>query len=1439
MAWIHLTYFISSIITVVLMAVISLYSWHNRKNVPGAITYSLISGLLSLLVLFEVMIMVSSSENAALIWFNFRYISFAAIPVLWIIFVLQYSGKSGTIKRFRLYFLFIIPAATQIIIWTGNLHGLWVLRNVGFYRKGYFLFTDTSLRISGPWLKFHYLYTYTLMLAGIILLLYAALRLYRKQRIQALLLGSGTMIMILGSLFPAFNPVPSMKLNPMPQSFALGSILIAWGIYRHRFLYDTPVPDYNKKIPTILITLFVLMASCIVATGYYNYSKFREYNRKETGHSLQAIAELKVNQIKQWRNERTGDGSIFFNNKAFYNIAQRYFADGSDSDSRSQIISWLTKIQSSHGYDQVFLINSRNDKLLSIPVKSYLNCNDWFVFLEDARKLRKVFLTDFHRESPDKPAHLSIIVPLIDEYPGAAVKGYIILVINPGNYLYPLIEQWPEPSETAETLLVRRDGNDVLFLNELRFRKNTALNLRIPLADPDLPAVMAVNGYNGVVEGIDYRGEHVAAALTAVPDTTWHIVSKIDTREIYEPVMARFWMMVIVVLVSISAAGYAIGFIWRKQSEIFYRQQYKSAQELIESSRKLKEAQEMARLGYWTWDIKTGNVEWSEEVFKIFGLSPDEFKPQIGSILALSPWPDENKRDLEIISRAIEDHSPGSYEQKFLRPDNSIGYYYSTFQGNYDVNGGLVSVVGTILDITERKLADEALRKSEDLFSKAFHGSPAPMTIARRNDGSYIEVNESFLKMVECGRDETIGHNGLELNLIEPEGMTEILNKLHANEKVHNIEIKARTKSGTILNVLTSIENVFLAGEECTITTMLDITERKLAEERLIKSEERYRTTLDNMLEGCQILGFDLEYIYINNAAEKHNKRPKDEMLGKRYIDLWPGIENTSVYSYITRCLVERKSHQMENKFVFTDGKVGWFDLSIQPVPEGVFILSIDISERKSTEDKLSNAYARLERMFSSNVIGVIIADADGGLFEVNDYYLNLLGYTRDEFETGAIRWDERTPPEFIQADLKAIDELRQRGVCTPYEKEYFRKDGSRVSVLLADVLLPGAEEQIFALIIDVTERHRAEKALRKSEQRLRSFYESDLMGVIYWNMNGEISDANDKFLEITGYTREDLANGEIDWINMTPREYSNLDDLSVKELKTTGVNKTPFEKEYIRKDGTRIPVLVAGAMLDEDRFEGVAFLLDITERKKAEKERIFFTDELERSNLELQQFAYVASHDLQEPLRMISSYLQLIERRYKDKLDQDATDFINFAVDGAKRMQSLIVGLLDFSRIRTHGRPFTRFNVADILNLVFKDLEVQIKETEAIVEYGEMPFILADETQIPRLFQNLIQNAVKYRRDGVKPHITITSENSGNGYIFCVRDNGIGIENQYFERIFTIFQRLHAREEYPGTGIGLSICKRIVERHNGKIWLKSEPGEGTSFYFNIPGELP
>jgi light-regulated signal transduction histidine kinase (bacteriophytochrome) len=243
---------------------------------------------------------------------------------------------------------------------------------------------------------------------------------------------------------------------------------------------------------------------------------------------------------------------------------------------------------------------------------------------------------------------------------------------------------------------------------------------------------------------------------------------------------------------------------------------------------------------------------------------------------------------------------------------------------------------------------------------------------------------------------------------------------------------------------------------------------------------------------------------------------------------------------------------------------------------------------------------------------------------------------------------------------------------------------------------------------------------------------------------------------------------------------------------------------------------------------------LEIVERKRTEAVLARRSQELARSNAELEQLAYIASHDLQEPLRMVASYLQLIERRYQDRLDADGHEFIGYAVNGAHRMQALIDDLLTYSRIGTRGKPMQPTDCAKVVETALQSLRIVIAETDARITCSGLPTVTGDEIQLTQLFQNLIANAIKFRRN-CRPEINILAQSDEGFWRISVQDNGIGIDPAYFNRIFDMFQRLHGSSAYPGNGIGLAICRKIVERHGGRIWIESVPGTGSTFVFTLP----
>jgi len=353
---------------------------------------------------------------------------------------------------------------------------------------------------------------------------------------------------------------------------------------------------------------------------------------------------------------------------------------------------------------------------------------------------------------------------------------------------------------------------------------------------------------------------------------------------------------------------------------------------------------------------------------------------------------------------------------------------------------------------------------------------------------------------------------------------------------------------------------------------------------------------------------------------------------------------------------------------------------------------------------------------------------------------------------------------------------------------------------------------------------------LSDNEEYLKTIFNFVQTGLIVINADTHtILDANPRAIEMLGVDRSTII-GNICHKYLCPQQKGTcpITDLGMK------VDRS--ERTMLMPSGKLVPIIksVIPIMINGRHYLLESFL-DITALKETEDELNRKTEELARSNLELQQFAYIASHDLQEPLRAISGFTELLQKRYQGRLDEKADKYIGFITEGSLRMQQMIQDLLAYSRVETQAREFAKTDSQSSLDTALANLRVSIQENHAVITHDPLPEIIAEGEQITSLFQNLVSNAIKYHKPDVTPIIHIGVQKEGNNWQFSVADNGIGIEEKYAERIFKIFQRLHTRDEYPGTGIGLAVCKRIVDRHGGKIWIKSSLGEGTTFYFTIP----
>jgi PAS domain S-box-containing protein len=488
---------------------------------------------------------------------------------------------------------------------------------------------------------------------------------------------------------------------------------------------------------------------------------------------------------------------------------------------------------------------------------------------------------------------------------------------------------------------------------------------------------------------------------------------------------------------------------------------------------------------------------------------------------------------------------------------------------------------------------------------------------------------------------------------------------------------------------------------------------------------------------------------------------------------------------------------------------------------------------RDQLVEDLRASEERYRVLFERNLAGVLRSTMDGQILECNDAFARILGYA----SPAEVRARSMTDFYFDPADRAAmLAELRQHGRLPDHEVRCRRKDGSACWVVSSICLVQGegGQEQIHGTLIDITRQKETEEELRHSQALYHSLVQTVPMSIFRKDLEGRFTFANQRFADSVGRTPAQVV-GLTDF-DFYPRELAEKYQRDDRRVITNGhVFETIEAHHDPDRPPTYVQVLKAPVRNNQGEVVGTQGIYwDVTARKRAELELERTAAELARSNEALEQFACVASHDLEEPLRTISSYCQLLRSRYRGKLDATADEYLASVVDGVTRMEELICDLLAYSRIGSSGQPFTRTPSEASLERVLANLALAIQETGARITHDPLPIVHADDCQLVQLFQNLISNALKFRGAG-PPRVHVAAEPRGAVWLFSVRDNGIGIEPQHFEKIFGVFERLHPPADYPGTGIGLAICRRIAQRHGGRLWVESQPGKGSVFFFTLP----
>ncbi len=893
----------------------------------------------------------------------------------------------------------------------------------------------------------------------------------------------------------------------------------------------------------------------------------------------------------------------------------------------------------------------------------------------------------------------------------------------------------------------------------------------------------------------------------------------------------------------------------------------KSSQEkIVESENKYKKLAANSPVAVTRIDLKTKSYDFvNDEFVRQSGYSMEEFN-------AL-----EDQKLFEMI-HAEDRHRVSSFyiewERQKYRGTQHIDYrivnrykkevWLDTYlYAEFDSNGAPNYINQVCIDITDQKKTEDALREKDRRFRSLIENITEMISLVD-SSGEIIYASPSVTSILGYDAEEFESKNIFDfINEEDSEEAKESFRKVleKPGNIINNIQFRFRNRKGDWVWSEATAHNLIndpsIGG---IVFNYRDITDRRKAEEEIRLQKSYFQQLFENSPEGIVILDNQDRIVDANKGFERMFQFSADEIRGK---DLNSIIVPESLLEQATQMtlfvlrgeVIHRETERKRKDGSTVDVSILAYPIVLGENQIGVYGIYNDITERKETEKALRNSEERYRAFVKQSTEGIWrfeflepisvklpIEDQIKNVFrygylaECNDVFAKMYGYDSANDVVGA-----RISELLIESEPKNIEYLRGF-IMNGYKVdnvESLEKDKEQNTKVFMNNLVGIVENdqliRIWGSQRDISEAKKAQEELSLTQFRLAILLRN-LQDVVLYETGGGKEFMSENVLEMLGYPADKFQDKNFMKTITHPGDWKVMDE-KVNEWQTAGAQGVlNLEFRVRRADGRYIWVedhMISVKNNGHSHMSGV--LINITEHKTSEEKLKQLADKLSQSNKELEQFAYVASHDLQEPLRMVASYIQLLQRRYKSQLSGEADEFINYAVDGVVRMKTLINDLLIYSRVNTKESPLEDVDCNKVVQQTLTNLRTSIDESKAVVNVEELPVVRANQLQMNQLFQNLISNAIKFRKPDTAPVVNISAKHAGNEWLFSVSDNGIGIDKEFSDKIFVIFQRLHNSSDYPGTGIGLAICKRIIEKLGGHLWVESEEGKGSTFNFTVP----